>query len=188
MALSLLRKIIDVRWTSLSCDNTTKLEHRIAGTRRTSTAFGFSYSFHLKEARGFLPGDILATLLLTIQAENLFTANIGERALVGDAQDSLNLSDRLALTEQLSNGTADVIGQKRLDVDIASFGLAGQVGCVGVTGNTRHVTDELGSRLLLRLFRRAGLDAARHRFVFSCGTHIANTIMVEPLLNGKEKF
>jgi len=149
---------------------------------------GFSNRFH-KRARGYLArGDILATLLFAVQAKNLFTARIGKRTVVRSTQDALDLSNSLTLTEQFSNRTADIIGQERLDVNSTSLGFVSQVGCVGITGNTRYVTDELGSRLLLRLLRRSCLNAMRLRLGFGCGTHIANLIMVEPLGMARKSF
>ena len=135
-----------------------------------------------------LSRDDSATLLLAVQAEDILRALIGERALISDTQDALDLNNSLALTEQLGHRAAHIIGQDSLDISVASLGFAGQVGCVGVTGNAGHVADELGSRLFLHLCRRAGLDAARLRLGFCCGTHIAKCIMVELLWNGKTKF
>ncbi len=187
--LCLSSQVVDVGRTCLIGNEASKLKLRVAGTGRTSSTFRcFSNCIHGKRPGGQAPGDSLATLLLTVQAEDILSAGIGERAVVGDTQDALDLSNSFTLTKQLRDRAAHVRGQKSWHASIASFGFVSQVGCVGVTGNTRHVTDELGSRLLLRLLRRAGLDAARLRHCFSCGTHIAKMIMVEPLRNGKEKF
>lgn len=187
--LSLLGQVVDVRRTCLSSNEASKLKLRIAGTGRTSSTFwSFCNSVHESGPGRLVPGDSLATLLLTVQAEDILSARIGERAVVGDTQDALDLSNSLTLTKQLRDRAAHVRGQESGHAGIASFSFISQIGCVGVTGNTRHVADELGSRLLLRLRRRAGLDATRLRHCFSCGTHIAKIIMVEPLRNGKEKF